>query len=201
MFDTVYSLARSYTVGIIGISVRAVRHEPSALPCKGVAVPCPGVAYAVICYTLTVERYEKIAPVTGIVTVYYCILDRTEITGSIRICLTTANIARFIICPYVRFTKYAVVFACELSERIVGVPANDCTYSTTYVCDTLPIPAAMPTAQLRGQHILWRMKILLLITHHLCKKCIQPAHNGQTEAICTSSYTHIANESVRYQMI
>ena len=151
MLYSVYGLACSYTFGIIGIGIRAVRHEPSALPCEGAAVPCPGVAYAVICYALTVERYEKIAPAAGIVTVYYRILDRIEITGSIRICLTTANIARFIICPYVRFAKYAVVFADELSERIVGVPANDCTYSTTYVCDTLsiPIPVAVPLARPR----------------------------------------------------
>ena len=203
MFDTVYGLARSYTVCVIGISIRAVRHEPSALPCEGVAVPCLGVAHVVIIigYALTVERYEKIAPVTGIVTVCYSILYRSERADSIRIRFAAKYVSRFIICPYVRFTKYAVVFAGELSERIVGVPANDCTYSTTYVCDTLPIPVAVPTAQLRGQHILWKMKILLLITHHLCKKCIQPAHNGQTEAICTSSYTYIANESVRYQMI
>ena len=71
MFDTVYGLARSYAVGIVGISIRAVRPEPSALPCEGAAVPCLGVAYAVICYVLTVERYKQIAPVTGIVTVCY----------------------------------------------------------------------------------------------------------------------------------
>ena len=203
MLYSVYGLACSYTFGIIGIGIRAVRHEPSALPCKGAAVPCPGIAYAVICYALTVERYKQIAPVTGIVTVCYSILYRSKRADSIRIRFAAKYVSRFIICPYVRFTKYTVVFAGKLSERIVGVPANDCTLSTTYVCDTLPvpIPAAVPTAQLRGQHILWRMKILLLITHHLCKKCIQPAHNGQTEAICTSSYTHIANESVRYQMI
>ena len=152
MLYSVYGLARSYTVGIIGISIRAVRHEPSALPCKGVAVPCPGIAYAVICYALTVERYEKIAPAAGIVTVYYRILDRSERADSIRIRLAAKYVSRFIICPYVRFAKYAVVFADELSERIVCVPANDCTYSTTYVCDTLPIPipVAVPSARRRG---------------------------------------------------
>ena len=71
-----------------------------------------------------------------------------------RIRFAAKYVSRFIICPYVRFAKYAVVFACELSERIVGVPANDCTYSTTYVCDTLSIPAAMPSARLRGEYIL-----------------------------------------------
>ena len=52
----------------VGIGIRAVRHEPSALPCKGAAVPCPGVAYVVIIigYTLTIELYEKIAPAVGI---------------------------------------------------------------------------------------------------------------------------------------
>ena len=49
MLYSVYSLARSYTVCVIGISIRTVRHEPSALPCKGAAVPCPGVAHVVIC--------------------------------------------------------------------------------------------------------------------------------------------------------
>ena len=68
MLYPVYGLARSYAVCVIGIGIRAVRHEPSALPCKGVAVPCPGVAYVVIIigYTLTIELYEKIAPAVGI---------------------------------------------------------------------------------------------------------------------------------------
>ena len=79
MLYSVYSLARSYTVCVIGIGIRAVRHEPSALPCKGAAVPCPGVTHVVICYALTVERSKQIAPAAGSVTVCYRILYRTDV--------------------------------------------------------------------------------------------------------------------------
>ena len=107
---------------IIGIGIRAVRHEPSALPCEGASVPCPGIAYAVICYALTVERYKQIAPAAIIVTVYYCILDRSERVDSIRIRFAVQYIPRLIILPCIRLPGVTVILADKLIQRIVSIP-------------------------------------------------------------------------------
>ncbi len=123
MFYTAYGLARSYSCGIVGVGVIAVRSQTSYMrPRKSLTFIRRRIAECIVADTLTVVRSKLILPAGRGISISILFLARAD--AAVRRKAVGAflqDIAAYVIRPSVRLVRLVVILTDKSVESVVVI--------------------------------------------------------------------------------